>query len=176
MAQWTLDKVDRFFLWFFLVMGMILALLVLADKAKADCRHFFVQKQVVVPVYQQVVYPAVAVSPYIYQAGRDIEADALAEKVARLVAQKLTAASVQQQQKEAPKSALVQHCSSCHAVAAPPKGVLIDGTTQMLSSQITSSLRAIRDEKMPKDHKVPPEVKAALMEELLSLERKEELP
>lgn len=73
--------------------------------AKAGCRHLFVQKVVAVPVY--------AAPQIYYRAGADIEAEALAEKVARLVTQKLSANQTLQQ--AAPSNALLsQKCASCH--------------------------------------------------------------
>ena len=166
----------------------VIILLSLPSTILADCRHFFVQKQVAV-VQQQVVIPAIAVSPYIYQAGRDIEADALAAKVAALVTpavvQQLRTQPLTQSQTSplpppapvaAPPSALSQHCSKCHSGALPKAGITFDGVTLLECRHVTAALRALASDKMPKDHKVPPEVKGALMEELLSLERKEELP
>lgn len=151
---------------------LIAALLAaLGTPALADCRQFFVQKHVV----QQVqVIQAVAVSPYLYQAGRDIEADALAAKVAALVTQQLRAQPLVQQQ-TAPASVIAQHCAKCHSGATPKAGITLDGSTELLCSQITASLRAIAADKMPKDHKIDPAVKGAIMQELLNLERKDEL-
>lgn len=137
----------------------------------ANCHQFFQKVQVVQQV-QKVIVPAVAVSPYIYQAGRDIEADALAAKVAALVTQQLLAQPLTQPQ-TAPASAIAQHCAKCHSGATPKGGLTLDGVTPLLCSQITASLRQIASDEMPKDHKLPPELKGQIMSELLALERKE---
>ena len=143
------------------------ALLILASTAKASgCRQFFVQKQVayVAPVYAAPVY---------YQAGLGVEQDALAEKVARLVTQKLAATQTLQQQ--GPKaSAVTQHCAKCHSGKTPKGDVLFDGSSPLFSQHITAALRAISTDKMPKDRKLTPEQKGQLMQELLDLEAQEQ--
>lgn len=152
---------------------------VMALAVLGDCRQFFV-KQVVVA---QPVVQAVAVSPYIYQAGRDIEADALAAKVAALVAPKIVeqlkaAGGTAAQPLAAPvvQPLVAQHCAKCHSGAAPKAGLVLDGTTPLLCSQITASLRQLAADKMPQDHQIAPSVKGAIMQELLDLERKEPMP
>jgi hypothetical protein len=174
MAQSTLNRTDHFWSWFLVVVLALIALCVLSGSARAGhCRQFFYQPAYVQQV-QQVVYPAVSVSPYIYQAGRDIEADALAAKVARLVVpqivQQLRMTGLTQQQ-ALPNSIASQRCAKCHSGAAPKAGLLLDGTTALLPHQITATIRAVRDDKMPKGG--PPltaEQKGLLLEELLSLE------
>jgi hypothetical protein len=169
-------------LWALFVL-FIVALAALAMAGTADaagCNQFFVTQAAYVPV---VAYPQV-----YYQAGRDIEAEALAEKVARLavprILEQLRTTSVppsQIQQKQVQQnpaksplsSALAQHCAKCHSGAAPKGGIVYDGQTGLQCNQITAALRAIADNSMPKDHKVSPEIKGLLMEELLNLERKE---
>lgn len=166
------------FLW--LMETMIVAaigMLMLAMPAQAStCGQFFANHHAVVA--QQVIVPAVAVSPYIYQAGRDVEAEALAAKVAKLVVGQLRAElrTGSTQQQSTPASALAQHCAKCHSGAAPKAGVVFDGVTYLACNQVTAALRAIRDETMPKDHKVSAEVKGQLMEELLNLESPADRP
>lgn len=142
-------------------------LLILAATAEAGgCRQFFVQKQVayVAPVYAAPIY---------YQAGLSIEQDALAEKVACLVTQKLAANQTLQQQ--APRaSAVTQHCAKCHSGATPKGDFVFDGSSPLFSQHITAALRAIASDKMPKDKKLTPEQKGALMQELLDLEAQEQ--
>lgn len=86
-----------------------------------NCHHFFHKQAVVV---QQVV-----AQPYVlYQAGQDIQAEALAEKVARLVEQKLTLRqTVSPQQQVAPNA--FARCVSCHSGPTPAAGLVLDGIT-----------------------------------------------
>lgn len=128
----------------------------------ADCRQFFVQKQVVAaPVYYQpLVY---------YQAGRDIEAEALAAKVAKIVVAQLRS-EISQPQAAVKQTAVVQHCAKCHSGDNPRGGVTYDGSP-LACNQITSALRAISLNKMPKDHALTPEQKGQVMQELLDLEQ-----
>jgi cytochrome c553 len=144
-----------------------LAVLVLSTSTvdAADCRQFFRQSY-----SYQYVAPIVAYPQVYYQAGRDIEAEALAEKVARLVTQKLEIRQQQKQVATRPQSALAQHCAKCHSGATPKAGLVYDGATGMDARLVTAALKQIKDGSMPKDHPIPPEVKAALMDELLSLE------
>lgn len=150
---------------------LIIAIGVLAAATSAyatpPCNQFFAQK------YVAPVYAAVQYAPVQYLAGQDIQAEALAERVARLVDKRLSV-RIQQlsQQQVAPKPAtmLSQHCAKCHSGATPKGGLTFDGLTPVPPELALAALRSIRDEVMPKDHKVPPEVKGALMEELLSLD------
>ncbi len=140
--------------------------------ATTPCHQFFVQKQVayVAPVYAAPVY---------YQAGVGVEQDALAVKVAKIVVGQLRAelkAGPVQQQVAAHQSAIAQHCSKCHSGATPKAGIVYDGQTSLDCWQVTSALRSIRDGAMPKDHKIAPEVKGQLMEELLNLEQAADRP
>lgn len=103
-----------------------LAILLAASTARADCRQFFVQRQVAyaAPVYYAQAY---------YQVGRDLEAEALAEKVARLAAPKVAALVAQQlnaqQQQRVAASVLAQNCARCHSGATPKAGLIFDGLT-----------------------------------------------
>src|SRR5688500_11474473 len=81
----------------------VLALPCAAMGGHHHCGNFFHHKAVAV-VAQPVV---------LYQAGRDIEAEALAEKVARLVAQKLQA-PLTQRAEPLTQGLLSQRCASCH--------------------------------------------------------------
>ena len=141
--------------------------------ATQPCRQFFVQKVVAAPV---VAYAA----PVYYQAGVGIEQDALAAKVAKIVVgqlrAELQASSIRQQQTAKQSTALSQHCAKCHSGATPKGGITIDGETPMDCWQITASLRAIAADTMPKDHKIPPEVKGQAMQELLDLEQSADRP
>jgi hypothetical protein len=154
----------------------LLALLASAASAGATtpCNQFFVQKQY---AYTQpvVAYAAPVVQ---YYAGQDIQAEALAEKVARLVDKKLELRLQQAQQVKAqPQTMLSQHCAKCHSGATPKAGLTYDGITPVTSELAIAALVAIKDESMPKDHKIDPSVKGQLMEELLSLgSRPREVP
>lgn len=150
-----------------IVLGSLFGFLCAPAHATHPCGQFFYKHQavaVVAPVYAAPVY---------YQAGRDIEADSLAEKVARLAVPKIIAqlqtSSVQKQQSHS-QSAIAQHCAKCHSGAAPKAGIIYDGQTSLQCFQVTSALRAISTDSMPKDHKLTPEQKGAIMAELLDLE------
>ncbi len=145
---------------------LALTLLLLPAAAQAaNCQQFFYQRQVA------YVAPVVAYPQVYYQAGRDIEAEALAEKVARLVDKKLELRAQQRQQvTAAPPSTIAQHCAKCHSGATPKAGLVFDGVTALDARHVTAALKQIRDQTMPKDHKLPPGAAPALMEELLNLE------
>jgi hypothetical protein len=87
----------------------MLAWFALTMHANAGCRQFVRQYHHV----QQVVAVHHAQPLVLYKAGADLEAEALADKVARLVTQKLSAKQTQSQ--TAPTSTvLTQRCASCH--------------------------------------------------------------
>lgn len=151
------------------LVSVVVAFLILGGTATATspCNQFFAYKQAyVAPV---VAYAAPVVQ---YYAGQDIQAEALAEKVARLVDKKLELrlAQRQQQVQARPQSILAQHCAKCHSGATPKASMTYDGLTPIPPDMVVAALRAIRDEAMPKDHKIDAAVKGALMEELLSLD------
>lgn len=154
----------------------VLALVLVAGIAaasSADCRQFF-RAQV---FHQQAI---IAQPVVLYQAGRDVELDALAERVAQRIEARLSQRapagdkqSIQAPLTEppaAPALAMAQHCAKCHSGAKPKAQLVFDGETQLECWHITKALRAIRDDKMPKDHGLTPEQKGQIMEELLSLE------
>ncbi len=159
MARASLIWITRVCFWVAIALAFI-------HKAHATtpCNQFFVQKQ-----YAQAVV-AYAAPVVQYYAGQDIQAEALAEKVARLVDKKLELRLSQSQQVKAPpQTMLAQHCSKCHSGATPKAGLTYDGITPLPSELAIAALVAIKDESMPKDHKIDPAVKGQLMEELLSL-------
>jgi len=134
--------------------------------ATSPCNQFFSYKQAyVAPV---VAYAAPVVQ---YYAGQDIQAEALAEKVARLVDKKLELRLQQRQQQvqTRPQSMLAQHCAKCHSGATPKASLTYDGLTPIPPELVVSALRAIKDEAMPKDHKIDAAVKGEIMQELLNL-------
>lgn len=150
--------------------ALALGLLAFAATAGATqpCHQFFAQKYVAPYAQQVVAYAAPLVQ---YYAGQDIQAEALAEKVARLVDKKLAIRLEQAQQlKQAPQTMLSQHCAKCHSGATPKGGVIFDGVTPVSPDLALSALRQIRDSTMPKDHQVDAAVKGQLLEELLSLD------
>lgn len=106
--------------------ALALLLTLALGHAQADaghCRVFFQQHHAV--AVQQVV----AVQPLIlYQAGADIQAEALAEKVARLVQQKLTLAQQAPQQQRVAPSAFAK-CAACHTGENAAGGLVLDGQT-----------------------------------------------
>lgn len=96
----------------------------------ADCRQLFIKQQHGY-VAQQLVAPVV-----YYQAGRDIEADALAEKVAKLAASKLMQqlatmqpAQLTGKQQQVASAGAFQKCAQCHSGANPKAGLTLDGST-----------------------------------------------
>jgi len=152
-----------------LILTLAVVLVCTTANATPPCNQFF-QKQYVQTYATQAV---VAYAPVQYLAGQDIQAEALAEKVARLVDKKLEL-RIQQlsQQQTAPKpqTAIGQHCAKCHSGATPKGGVTFDGLTAIPPNLALAALRSIKDESMPKDHKIDPAVKGQLMEELLALD------
>jgi cytochrome c553 len=100
-----------------------LALTLLASTAHADCHQFFSYRQAyVAPVVAYAV-------PIYYQAGRDLEAEALADKVARLVTQKLEARLTAPQAVRAKASAgAFSKCVRCHG---PESSVVLDGSAKV---------------------------------------------
>lgn len=99
----------------------LLASLLVSPARAADCNHFFYRQQVAA-----VVAPYYA-APIYYQAGRDIEADAFAEKIIRRVEQKLQTREPVQQQVKA--TGAFASCVRCHTGATPAGGVVLDGET-----------------------------------------------
>lgn len=143
-----------------------------ASSFAGNCHQFFAH-------HQQVAYVAPVVYPQVYYAaGRDIEAEALAAKVARLVTAQLRAeltaapnglghpAAIRQ-------SSLAQHCARCHSGPNPKGGVTIDGATPLSCEQILAAIRAVANDTMPKGlaQKLTPQVKGALLDELLAAEQ-----
>lgn len=165
--QRQLDRIRRNLL------SLIIAALLLAAPlpiARADCRQFFVKQQVVaVPV---VAYPQV-----YYAAGRDIEAEALAAKVAKLVtAQLRQELSTSPAKQTAPPSLLAQACAKCHSGATPKANLTIDGTTAMDCHSVLASIRAVASGKMPQGAKLTAEQKGRVLDELLALEQPADRP
>lgn len=161
-----------------------------AAATAGECHHFFQQAKVVQVVQHHAQAVVVApvhhayVAPQIlYQAGQYIEAEAIAEKAALRALAKFTA--YQQQSAVRPQVAtpppvpaaeniVAEKCGKCHSGAAPKAGLTLDGVTGLPCDAITASLRAIKDDKMPKrpDAPLTPEEKGLLMEALLALESK----
>jgi len=139
--------------------------------ATSPCNQFFSYKQAYVA--HANLAPAYLAAPVVqYYAGQDIQAEALAEKVARLVDKKLELRLQQRQQQvqAKPQSMLAQHCAKCHSGATPKASLTYDGLTPIPPDMVVAALRAIKDEAMPKDHKIDAAVKGQIMEELLSLD------
>lgn len=70
-----------------------------------------------------------------------------------------------------PVSLVQQHCAKCHGTATPEAGYFIDGQPGMRPTDVLAALRAISNDKMPKDHKLTREQKNLLLKELLDLEQ-----
>lgn len=129
--------------------------------------------------------PVVAVPLVYYSAGQSLIQEANVEKIAQRVYQlqqqqqrKPIQAPMQaqvqaprQQTNAPPLSILAERCAECHSGANPKKGIVIDGVTQMLCHQVTSAIRAIRDNRMPEHGPALSNAEKALaLEELLALE------
>jgi hypothetical protein len=95
---------------------------VLASVASADCRAFFVKRPAV--VVQQVAVPVAVYPPVYYSAGADIQAEALAVKVAALVEAKLSL----RQQQTAPAPNAFTKCAQCHTGPNAAVGLVLDGS------------------------------------------------
>lgn len=149
------------------VLLAIVSWLALAAPARAsNCRQFFHQQ------VQQVV-AVQAYAPVYYAAGAGIEQDALAAKITRQVVaqlrQEFTTGGLKQQQ-TSNQSAIAIHCGKCHSGPAPKAQVTYDGVTALACFQVTAAIRAISTDHMPKDHKLTPDQKGQLLQELLDLE------
>ena len=154
-----------------LISAIILSAVAPPLESLGDCRQFFVQKQQVAYV-QPVYYP-----PVYYAAGRDIEAEALAEKVAKLVAHKLALRDQQSnlprtREQQAAQSLLSQVCGKCHTGPNPKGGLTIDGETPMSCESILESISSVASGKMPQGIKLTPEQKGQVLDELLGLRKK----
>lgn len=127
----------------------VLAILALAIPAHADCRHFFVKRQV---VYQQQyvapIYaaPIVYAAPVYYSAGLEYQIEAAVEKALRLREQ--APSKGYQSPQQAPVQAPIQapqkgsieplqqvavgafaKCSRCHTGPEPAGDLILDGKT-----------------------------------------------
>lgn len=124
---WTfLPSVSRysnstFYTWWRFYLRVTFALLVMlpAVATAGHCKAFFHHKQVAVvaPVYQ----------PVYYSVGDNVRLEALAEKVAAIVTQKLQAAPTLQQT-AAPQPILAAKCARCHSGESAKGGHVIDGS------------------------------------------------
>ena len=160
------------------------AFALVAAATAGECHHFFAapvvqhhaQAVVVAPVHQAYVAPQI-----LYQSGQYIEAEAIAEKAALRALAKFTAYQQQTARSQAvatpppvpaAENIVAEKCGKCHSGAAPKAGLTLDGVTGLPCDAITASLRAIKDDKMPKGAPLTPEEKGLLMEALLALESK----
>lgn len=115
-------RANRRIMFLFWVCLIAIAGLIFSSVAKADCGHFFRKQHVA--VVQQVVAPYYP--PVYYAAGQDLQAEALAAKVAHLVEQKL---SLRQSQLERPVTPnAFAKCVSCHSGATAAAGLVLDGS------------------------------------------------
>jgi cytochrome c553 len=143
-----------------------LALTLLASTAHADCHQFFSYRQAyVAPV---VAYAA----PVYYQAGRDLEAEALADKVARLVTQKLEARLTAPQAVRAKAAAgAFSKCIRCHG---PESSVVLDGSAKVDCWTLARWVQMGRGENVPPEMKkllesMSPEEKGRIADGMLDL-------
>ncbi len=156
--------------------ALAIFVVLLPSVADADCRQFFV-------AHKQVAYVAPVVYPQVvYQVGRDIEADALAAKALKAAIPQIVAevraqlnapgAAPSRQAIQAPRtSVLAQHCAKCHSGANPKAGMVFDGVTAVGGDPGMDALREISEGRMPKDHKLSPDLFAPIMQELLDLHK-----
>jgi len=100
----------------------------------ADCGQLF-QRAYTYSYAAPVYYKQAYVQPYYvapvvqYRAGQDIEAEALAEKISRRVAEKLTALNLQQRQTQT--VVLSNKCAGCHNAADAKGGLVLDGSASV---------------------------------------------
>lgn len=142
----------------------LIILLVAGGLALAgNCRQFYAQPVVVQQAY---AYPQV-----YYSVGQDLQVEALAEKIAARVEQKLALRSAARtEQQAAPASALAKNCAKCHSGDSPKGGLVFDGVHEISCSNITKALRAIGSGAMPKGKVIDGTTKGDLMQELLDSE------
>lgn len=113
--------------------GLYVALCTVAD---AGCKQFFHHKAVVAPVVVQPVY---------YSVGDNIRLEALAEKVAAIVTQKLQAAP-QSLPQTAPQSILTARCAKCHSGPDAKGGHVIDGVSPIDCETFRRSMEMLSGE------------------------------
>ena len=72
-------------------------------------------------------------------------------------------------------SIIAAKCASCHGLdkTEPKAGIFLDAGHQLDCKVVLSSLKAIKDNKMPKGGSLTPEEKGRIMEELLALSKTE---
>jgi hypothetical protein len=158
----------------------LLAMLAMATPAHADCRHFFVKRQAVVhhAVVQQIVAPYYP--PVYYSAGADIQAEALAEKVSRLVEGKL-AIRQQAAQITKPATGVFAKCATCHSAASPAGGLILDGVSPITCDtywrwgEIAGLGKDVPAKMKPLIDSMTPEQKGAINEALLGLPKAEHI-
>jgi hypothetical protein len=147
--------------------AVALILCAICSTAHADCRQFFVQRHVyVAPV---VAYAA----PVYYQAGRDLEAEALADKVTKLVTAKLEAKLTAPQAVRAKASAgAFSKCVRCHGEGA---SVVLDGSAKVTCftyarwGQIAGQGKDVPPEMKKLIDSLTPEEKGAVADAMLNL-------
>lgn len=132
-----------------------------AFPATADargCHQFFHHKvAVVAPVVVQPVY---------YSVGDNIRLEALAEKVAAIVTQKLQAApQTLPLQAPAVQSILAAKCARCHSGPQAKGGHVIDGVTPMSCELKVRSLEMLSGEGDPPPAAMVPVIKAIQAEQ-----------
>ena len=151
------------------VIAVVLLLAPATSALAGGCQQFFAHRAVV----QQIV----AVPTVYYAAGQNIEQDALAAKVAKIVVSQLRAEMTSPpKQQAAPQSLLSQACARCHSGPTPKGNVTIDGQTAMECHQILAAIRAVADGSMPKGITLSAEQKGRLLDGLLAMEQPADRP
>lgn len=163
------------------------AFALVAAATAGECHHFFAAPVVQHHAQAVVAHHAYVAPQILYQAGANIEAEAIAEKAALRALAKFTA--YQQQLAVRPQVAtpppvpaaeniVAEKCGKCHSGAAPKKGLTLDGVTPVPCGSILQSLRCMSGD--PNELQMPPssekpltvEEKGLLMQALLALESK----
>lgn len=146
---------------------LTIALLFLSAIPASACR-FGTCRSCRAKVIKQVVVQQVY--PVYYQIGQAIRFQAGEEKLRSIIREEL-AASKQVAQKKA--GALREHCGKCHGTQlTSPKGErFFDSGFNLTADAAWDALDAVADGTMPKDHKLTPEQKGAVLDELRTLRK-----
>lgn len=148
--------------------GISLLVIGLGVAGADHCKQFF-----------QVQPQAVIVQPQMYySAGEDLRLQAIVKQLVRKEIQALAKQeqNVPQEVNEGKYHNLRLHCAKCHSASTPggpKKGLILDGTVKVNGIAGIKALRALRDETMPPNTKLPEDSFPALMNDILNLEYNE---
>jgi hypothetical protein len=154
---------------------LTITLVLLCSAANAGNCNLLCHKQ----VYQAAVVQQVVVPYAYYQAGSDIQADALAEKVSakvlKLVQQQMSQQQVKQPSPSLASKSVFARCASCHSGANAAGGLVLDGQTAVSChayfrfGQIAGQGKNIPPKMEALIRNLTPEEKGAMNDALLDL-------